>query len=205
MPRGSRVAIQFLALSAAFHFIIYSLIAYKTPWLMVLPWLHVCLLAGFVGLGLSAKAKAASACLMVLMLAAFSIQWIQSRHATGRLASDDRNPYAYVPTSEDIEELGPWLESLDRAVPDFSLEPIAVIGAEYWPLPWYLRHYKQIGYWSQPPASLERLPLVFSNDDLTEVLAETHVPVPRGLRNDTPMTVWVREDFWEASLAVDSP
>ena len=42
-----RTVVRFLAWSAVGHFLIYSLFAYKTPWLACLPWAHVCLLAGF--------------------------------------------------------------------------------------------------------------------------------------------------------------
>ena len=203
LSRPSRLAIQFLALSALFHFLIYSLIAYKTPWLMVVPWLHVCLLAGLLGATLTTRSRPQRAAILLVLAAVMSIQFIQSRQATGRLASDERNPYAYVPTSDDIETLNPWLDSLDAAVPELALEPVGVIGSEYWPLPWYLRQYEKVGYWAEPPPSLERLPLVFSSGDLTAHLGESHVPVPRGLRTDTPMTVWVREDFWEAALSTD--
>ncbi|MBK1826090.1 flippase activity-associated protein Agl23 [Haloferula rosea] len=203
LNRPSRLAIQFLALSALFHFLIYSLIAYKTPWLMVVPWVHVCLLAGFLGTTLATRSKRQKAIILVVLATVMSIQFIQSRQATGRLASDERNPYAYVPTSDDIETLKPWLDSLDAAVPELTLEPVGVIGSEYWPLPWYLRRYEKVGYWAEAPPSLERLPLVFSTGDLTADLSESHVPIPRGLRTDTPMTVWVREDFWEAALSTD--
>jgi len=205
MARPTRLAIQFVALSVVFHFTIYSIIDYKTPWLMLLPWAHVCLLAGFFACSIPGKPKPVATGLIVSLLALFAIQFNQSRNATGRLASDERNPYAYVPTSDDIEDLEPWLLSLDDAVPELSLEPIAVIGAEYWPLPWYLRHYGKVGYWAEAPDALARLPLVFSNTELGEVLADSHVPVPRGLRTDVPMTVWVRQDFWDAALATDSP
>lgn len=203
MARPARLAIQFLALGAVFHFFIYTLIAYKTPWLMVLPWAHVCLLAGFVVV-LPLPNRGTKVGLAVVVAAFLSIEFIQSRQATGRLASDERNPYAYVPTSVDIESLEPWLVSLDKALPERSLEPIGVIGSEYWPLPWYLRHYEKVGYWAEAPPSLERLPIVFATVDLTETLVESHVPIPRGLRTDTPVTVWVRTDFWDASLATPS-
>lgn len=205
MSRPTCLAIQFLALSAVFHFAIYSMIAYKTPWLMLLPWVHVCLLAGFATVSLPKKTRAATLAWTITLLAIFSIQFNQSRNATGRLASDDRNPYAYVPTSEDIETLNPWLDSLDDAVPELTLEPVAVIGAEYWPLPWYLRHFTHVGYWTEAPDSLARLPIVFSNSELGEILTDTHIPVPRGLRTDVPMTVWVRQDFWDAALTSESP
>lgn len=196
ISRESQIAIRFLAFAATFHFLIYSLIGYKTPWLALLPWAHVCLLAGFAVFLIPNKRPLLAGAIAL----AFIPLWFQSRNATGRYASDDRNPYAYVPTAGDVETLEPWLESIAAASPDTPMEPIAIIGSEYWPLPWYLRKYPKMGAWPEAPANLERLPVIFAMTDLTDTLIETHVPVPRGLRTDTPMIVWIRNDFWDASI-----
>ncbi|MCH7227523.1 flippase activity-associated protein Agl23 [Haloferula sp. A504] len=203
MEPATRLAVRFLALSAVFHLAIYSAIAYKTPWLMVLPWAHVCLLAGFVATAVPRGNKVLAGVVGLVISAGFASQFLQSRQATGRLASDERNPYAYVPTSDDIESLVPWLDALDEALPERSIEPLGVVGSDYWPLPWYLRGYGKVGYWPEAPDNISRLPVVIAIDDLTVMLAGSHVPVPKGLRADTPMTVWVRGDFWDASL--DAP
>ncbi|MFC7337944.1 flippase activity-associated protein Agl23 [Haloferula chungangensis] len=196
MSRETQTTIRFLAFAAAFHFLIYSLIAYKTPWLVLLPWAHVCLLAGFAVFLIPNKKPLLAGAIAL----AFIPLWFQSRNATGRYASDDRNPYAYVPTAGDIETLEPWLDSIAAASPDTPMEPVAIIGSEYWPLPWYLRKYPKMGAWPEAPPSLERLPVIFAMNDLTDTLIATHVPVPRGLRTDTPMVVWIRHDFWDASV-----
>lgn len=200
MEPATRLAIRFLALSAVFHLAIYSAIAYKTPWLMVLPWAHVCLLAGFVAATVPRGNKAVAGVVALVLTAGFASQFVQSRRATGKFASDDRNPYAYVPTSADIETLGPWLDSLDEALPERALQPILVVGSGFWPTPWYLRKRDGVYLSREVPDGVERLPIICTTGDLTEALIGTHVPVPKGLRTDTPMTVWVRTDFWDASL-----
>lgn len=201
ISRESQIAIRFLAFAAAFHFLIYSLIAYKTPWLALLPWAHLCLLAGFAVFLIPNKQTLFAGALALT----FIPLWFQAKNTTGRYASDDRNPYAYVPTAGDIETLEPWLESIAAASPGTPMEPIAIIGNEYWPLPWYLRKYSKMGAWPEAPASLERLPVIFAMSDLTDTLIETHVPIPRGLRTDTPMIVWIRNDFWDASVNQPNP
>ena len=45
-----------------------------------------------------------------------------------------------------------------RSRPAVTLEPVAVIGSDYWPLPWYLRAFDQIGYWQKPPAGPGGIP-----------------------------------------------
>ena len=128
-------------------------------------------------------------------------QFIQTRRATGRFASDERNPFAYAPTRNEIESLGPWLEKLHQAAPTISLEPIAVVGSEYWPLNWYLRSFHEIGYWPTPPSDLTSRALVFAMPDTAEAvtarLAGTHKSLPRGLRAGGPMQMFVRNDVWK--------
>ncbi len=200
--RRHRLVIRFLAYAAAAHFLAYSLIPYKTPWLACLPWAHVCLLAGFGVAAGAAWRRAAAPALGLLAAAALAWQFAQARQATGRLASDERNPYAYVPTSDDIEALAPWLEKLAAAAPGVPLEPIAVVGREYWPLPWYLRGFARVGYYPDgPPAGVERWPLVFAVPEAVDAVigavGATHVPVPRGLRAEVPVMVFVRRDLWD--------
>lgn len=203
----SRYAIRFLAYSAAGHFLIYSIIAYKTPWLASLPWAHVCLLAGFAFAGFARRAMPVKALLGLLVIASLITQFRQTRHATGRLASDERNPFAYVPTRNDIEDLEPWLEKLRLAAPEIPLEPVAVIGADYWPLPWYLRSFDKIGYWPEAPLVLESQALVFTMPETGEAvatrLAATHIQLPRGLRAGVPVQLFVRMDIWNRWMEND--
>jgi predicted membrane-bound mannosyltransferase len=202
MPDKWRVTIQFLAYAAAGHVLIYSLMAYKTPWLMVLPWAQVCLLAGFAVVGFAGLRPLWKAALLLLAGVALVSQFRQTRFANGRLASDERNPFAYVPTRRDVETIEPWLLQLAKKAPGNSLEPIAVIGSGYWPLPWYLRSFNNIGYWQEPPPKLEAFPLVFcvpeSADAVIAKLAATHTPLPRGLRANVAITLFVRNDIWKA-------
>jgi uncharacterized protein (TIGR03663 family) len=196
--------VRFLAYSAAGHFLIYSLIAYKTPWLACLPWAHVCLLAGFGGAGFSGRPLWMKSAISLLAGASLVTQFAQARRATGRFASDARNPLAYVPTRPDIETLAPWLEKLRQSAPGNSLEPVAVIGTDYWPLPWYLRSFGKIGYWPRPPENLASMPLVFAMPETAEAVANqltpTHIPLPRGLRAEVPVTLFVRNDIWNQWL-----
>ncbi|MEO8615258.1 MAG: flippase activity-associated protein Agl23 [Luteolibacter sp.] len=193
--------IRFLAYAAAGHFLIYSAVAYKTPWLACLLWAHVCLLAGFGVAGFSRHRLPMKTALGLLVGLCLISQFIQTRRATGRFASDERNPFAYVPTRNEIESLGPWLEKLQLAAPAISLEPVAVVGREYWPLNWYLRSFHEIGYWPAPPDDLASRALVFSMPDtagaVTTLLADTHMSLPRGLRAGVPMQMFVRNDVWK--------
>lgn len=204
-----RNTIRFLAYAAVGHLLIYSLISYKTPWLMVLPWAHVCLLAGFSMAGMAAWRRWWQAALFVLAGLALVSQFRQTRYATGRLASDARNPFAYVPTRRDIESVEPWLQRLAAKAPNKTVEPIAVIGSGYWPLPWYLRSFDRIGYWPDAPPDIAEFPLVFCVQESAEAvmtqLATSHTPLPRGLRANVAVTLFIRNDIWSAWNQPETP
>jgi len=193
--------LRFIGYAALGHFLIYSLIAYKTPWLACLPWAHVCLLAGFALLGFSKQKTPVKGLLVLLVGFTLVTQFQQARLASGRLASDERNPFAYVPTRNEMENLEPWLLKLKQAAPGILLEPVAVVGKDYWPLPWYLRNFRKIGYWPAPPENLASLPLVFAMpeqmDGVSIQLEDSHTALPRGLRAGVPCFLFVRNDLWK--------
>ncbi len=120
--------------------------------------------------------------------------------AAGRFANDTRNHYAYVPTAKDIERLEDWLKVLGQNLPPGGLEPVGVVGREYWPLPWYLRQFEQIGYWPEPPDDLARQPVVLAMPETVEEVAarldDTHIAFPRGLRAEVPVYLFLRNDIW---------
>ena len=195
-----RGVIRFLAYATLGHFLIYSIIRYKTPWLACLPWAHLCLLAGFGIAGFSAQRLWLKITSGLLVAVCLITQFQQARQAIGRFASDARNPFAYVPTRGEIETLEPWLKQLRQVAPGSTLEPVGVIGTDYWPLPWYLRTFRKIGYWPTPPDDLTSLPLVFAMPEISDAVASqlqhSHTPLPRGLRDGVAVTLFVRNDIW---------
>jgi len=197
VPVEVRNWLRFLGFSAVGHVVIYSVFGYKTPWLMCLPWLHVCMLAGF-GLALLPTRGWVMAGVAVVGV---GVLWPLSKVAVksaGRLASDARNPYAYVPTRPDVEKLEDFLNQLRPLVDE---DVVAVVGSDYWPLPWYLRSFPQVGYWVEPPEGLKDFPFVLAMPDAVdkagEALEETHTLLPRGLRAEVPVWLMVRNDVWK--------
>ncbi len=204
---GEKLAVRFLAYSAAGHFLIYSVISYKTPWLACLPWAHVCLLAGFAVHRFARRRILPKAALGVLAVAVLILQTRLARQATGRLEADERNPYAYSPTQQDVERLAVWFGKIRAVTPAGALEPAAVVGTDYWPLPWYLREFARVGYWADAPAGLDQMPVVLvmteHEAEVNAALAATHVSLPRGLRADVPVVVFLRNDIWQAWMNAD--
>ncbi|MEM7673006.1 MAG: flippase activity-associated protein Agl23 [Verrucomicrobiota bacterium] len=206
--RNAEPAAFFLSISLGVHWIIYCLISYKTPWLMLLPWAHAAILAGYAIKPLISRSKRSIAITLLISLFCITYQIQQSIAATGRLANDPRNPYAYVPTSKDPERIELWIEKLMPLDPE-KLNPTAVVGNGYWPLPWYLRKIKTIGYWPQTTEGMRGFPLVFATPSLVSevdsLLSETHAKLPRALRSNVPVIMYLRNDLWDEWIRSSEP
>lgn len=205
-PQG--VWIRFLFYSAIVQGLVYSSIAYKTPWLMVVTWLHLCLVAGAGAVYLLHWKNLGGRILIIAALV--SVVWwqtIQTNRAVHRFASDMRNPYVAVPTSGDVKRLASFLSDLGDLFPEVREGPVAVIGSGYWPLPWYLREIPSTGYWPNLPEHSETFPILLVLPRQLAVtrtaLEETHISLPRGLRVDTRIYLFIRNDIWEAYMNDD--
>src|SRR5205807_1458498 len=124
----------------------YSAISYKTPWCLLTFFFGMILLAG-VGTGWLIKRfqhRAARLAIIALVLA-FSAQLAaQSWRANITYCTDRRNPYVYAQTVADVLKLVQRTQGLARVSPagfDTIVKVIAQKG-DYWPLPWYLRRFK---------------------------------------------------------------
>jgi len=192
--------VRFVAYSAVFHLLIYSMISYKTPWLMCLPWAHVCLLAGLSMRGVTSWEMRAQAIAILLLGGVIFQQHRLAKFAAGRFETDTRNPYAYTPTSRNIESAREWLAQMSEVIPIRSLEPIGVVGSEYWPLPWYLRDYQAIGYWRDADPAIKQCPVVFAmmetEDEVGVLLKDSHIALTRTLRRNVPVMMYLRKDHW---------
>ena len=133
-----------------------SLTPYKTPWLVINLVPGLCLLAGVALSRLRAR--------IAVPLTLIVIGWLgwQTRQAVFLRPADPRNPYAYVQAVPDMLKV----PALAAAAPP---GPIKVISEEYWPLPWYLRTRKEVGYWTYPPVDCDGA-LVFASADLADAV-----------------------------------
>jgi uncharacterized protein (TIGR03663 family) len=143
---------QWLAYYGLLIAVIYSLIPYKTPWLALNLWLPMTLFASGAVESLwlrgttrfSQRATVAAFCILAALIG------VVIAHDTRQLVfldpTDENSPYAYAQTSEDI--LGLPGEIVDMARQNGIAKPrIAVIASDPWPLPWYLRHFSEVGFW----------------------------------------------------------
>lgn len=187
-----------LIVSVGAHLLIYSFIAYKTPWLMLLPWAQLCLFAALAFRNFDSTSRLIRSSLIVMLALGIFYQTKQSIHANGRFSNDSRNPYAYVPTTRNAQDLEAWLLQLNEVD---SIEPLAVVGSGYWPLPWYLRPFESVGYWPKVQDAMSTMPVVISmeaeSNNCKALLKATHTRLPRSLRANVSISVFIRNDLWQ--------
>lgn len=191
----------FIIIAAAIHIVMYSLIAYKTPWLMMLPWAHLCLVTGSIDQVFANSKTLIRVGIYLLIMASFCYQTKQSLHAVSQLSNHSSNPYAYVPTTRDGQNISNWLEQITATSNSSSNHLVAVIGSDYWPLPWYLRNLNSVSYWTEITATTENYPIIFSMpssiNKCDSLLLNTHIKLPRSLRSNVPIILYLRNDYWE--------
>ena len=147
--------LRFLALYTMILTTAYCAISYKTPW---------CLLSFFQGMILLAGVGAAAlvefcharplkvAAVAVLLALTSQLSW-QAWRASFVYPADRRNPYVYAQTVPDVLNLVQRAEGLARTAPAGYDTIVKIIspGADYWPLPWYLRRFTHVGWYEKLP------------------------------------------------------
>jgi predicted membrane-bound mannosyltransferase len=144
--------------------LVYCAIPYKTPWAFLGAW-HALVLLAAIGWGALLQRARSSALrrllLLVIALATLHLG-VQAWRGATRFGADPRNPYVYAHTSSGFMQLVERLQTLAQIAPHGQATLVQVIAPEYWPLPWYLRAWQQVGYYATMPAALPA-PLIIAD------------------------------------------
>jgi uncharacterized protein (TIGR03663 family) len=216
VPDGSTLAVRFLAFYTAVLTALYAAIPYKTPWCL-LGFLHGMIL--LAGVGAAALVRwiprtwGRWAAATVLAGLAFQLGW-QSCRLNFRFPADQRNPYVYAHTSSDALNLTELVGRVAQGRPRPEAATIHVVTPEnYWPLPWYLRKFENVG-WSHevppdPAVGLDADMIITSPEIQYWVDARLREKYARpgfyGLRPGVLLMLYVREDLWSSFLARQKP
>jgi len=183
-----RSFVRFIGFYTLIMTAVYSAIPYKTPWSMLSFYHGMILLAG-VGVGYFLKISRQRWRKLVVggVLAASVVSlgfeaWLGSF----RFYADVRNPYVYAHTSKDIFKIIKRVEAVAKADPAGKELYIQVIfpGGDYWPLPWYLRRFPNVGWWSEVDEQAPAAPLILASPDVKAALVKKlYELTPEGQRN----------------------
>jgi uncharacterized protein (TIGR03663 family) len=175
--RGSNRLAIFVALWAFGILAAYSLVPYKTPWLALNFIVPLAIIGGYAIGAIYQTGEDGQLFGRVLALALFIASLSVCGYQTVSLNffnyDDDRYPYVYAHTRRETLQLVDEIDRLaKRAEPnDPTQTGITIVSPDYWPLPWYLRDYKRVGYFGQMMTTSE--PLIISREDQAAQLQAT--------------------------------
>lgn len=163
---------------------IYSLIPYKTPWCMLSFLYGMVILAGHVldwviDISELLWQKILIGVLFIIFVLAGPI--FQSWMLNFRYSSDPTNPYVYAHTGTDILQMVHRVEQAAVASKDGKETSIAIVAAgdDYWPLPWYLRTFPNVGYWNKADGLICNAPIIIANIKLENDILEAVYSTPK--------------------------
>jgi uncharacterized protein (TIGR03663 family) len=202
---ASRGFARFLALTTLAMIVGYALIPYKTPWCALS---FLACLALLAGVGAAALVRWIPTrplkALVVLGLAVLAYDMAgQALMANDRMCADQRNPYVYAHTAPDALNLVKRVEEAAAVAPEGDALVIKVITPwNYWPLPWYLRRYPNVGYYHDVPDDPNAAVIITSPEVLEQVdgrlRGEYNMQSMYGLRPGVVMNVCVARPLWDA-------
>ena len=196
----------FLAIYTVCMTVAFALIPYKTPWNM-LGFLHGLIL--MAGIGASAMIHwlprwGARVVLAIVLLGGARQLAAQAARANLRFCADPRNPYVYAHSVPDVVRLAKRISEVAALHGDGPEMRIHFITPDYWPLPYYLRKLRHVGYWSEIPATPDAPVIVASaevQEQLEPLLHERYHSEFFGLRPGVLLVLSIQQDLWERYLA----
>ena len=140
----------FTALWAFGLFLAYTLIPYKTPWLALSFLMPMCIVAGYgVGEFLRAADLSRRAVGALLAVAAVSVLVYQTYDLNFVRYDDEEMPYIYAHSKRGflnlVENIYFYAEKSGKG----TEATVEIVSPDYWPLPWYLRDYKNAHFFGQ--------------------------------------------------------
>lgn len=162
----------------------YSLIPYKTPWLLLNFIVPLALAAGSVAQFVyeldGGQVRLVAAIWLITLLSAY--QTIDLNFIN---YDNDKSYYVYVyaHTTRGMFDLVNEVDQI-AAREDGSTTGISILSPDYWPLPWYFRNYSRVGYYGRTAATSE--PIIIASDKQKAEMDDNYAAVYRQVRSDAP-------------------
>ncbi len=210
------IFLRFIALYTFILAAVHSIIPYKTPWIL-LGFLHGIILLAGVGVVYLLKLRTGIATKMVISLFLIAggvhLAW-QSYLSNFKYYTDPGNPYVYSHPGKDIFTITQRIKDLAKTNPDGFNTYIEVIcpDDDYWPLPWYLREFPNIGWWNKVNMQNPAAPIILASPRVEQdVMYKLYEIPPPGQKNlyvplfDTYMDIrplveirgYVKKELWD--------
>ncbi len=170
---NNRLAL-FLALWSFGLLAAYSLVGYKTPWISLNFVVPLALTSGYTLEVIYQKLREFQQPLFFILipvlivgLCGYQLYQLNFVHY-----DDDQLPYVYAHTKRPMLAMIDEIDRIAQKNGTGTDTGIAIVSPDYWPLPWYFRDYKRIGYYQQIVPTNE--PIIIGSEAQAEQLKATY-------------------------------
>lgn len=145
----------------------YSLIGYKTPWLMLSFLVPLALISGYAIQAIYQADHGQLRLVALIFLAAIGLATYQSIDLNFINYDNDNEKYVYV-YAHSTRGLLDLVHQVEQIANENAGEKtgISIVSPDYWPLPWYFRNFKGVGYFGRMAATSE--PIIIANENQQE-------------------------------------
>ena len=195
---------KFFFWNTLFLLFVYSAIPYKTPWCAQVI-IYSMIVSGTLSLVriLKSSNPRIRCCVIALTLILSVDMARQGMLITEQaFSTSDRNQYAYSHAVIDVENLAERINEVSKVSEQGFDMPIHFFTSEYWPMPWYLKKFKKVGYWENEESqfSLSKVPVIVTTPDRKDIISQLENSHQSELRSRLPgywLQVFYREDLWQ--------
>ena len=183
----------------------YSLVGYKTPWISLNFIVPLALTSGYaLDVAYQKLREFGQPRLFILLGVLIAAPCVYQMYELNFVHyDDDAYPYVYAHTRRELHAMLAEIDRISKRTGTGTDTGIAIVSPDYWPLPWYLRDYKKVGYYQQIVATNE--PIIIGSTAQEEQLKQTYgdryVLVSSGkedgsyaLRPGVDLLLYVRKD-----------
>jgi len=159
----------------------YSLIPYKTPWLVLNFLIPLALISGHAIQEIYEMDQRQLRLAAVILVVALGIATYQSINLNFINYDNDNEKYVYVyaHTTRPLLDLVDQVEEIAKEHQG-GQTGITIVSPDYWPLPWYFRNFSRVGYFGRMASSSE--PIIIANEnqktEVEENFGELYRQVP---------------------------
>ena len=183
----------------------YSLVGYKTPWITLNFIVPLALTSGYTIDVAYQKLRdfqqtrvLVLAAVLIVAFCGYQLYQLNFVHY-----DDDQLPYVYAHTKRQMLAMLDQIDRIAKKNGTGTDTGIAIVSPDYWPLPWYFRDYKRVGYYQQIVPTNEAIIIgsMAQSEQLESTYADRYVLVNSGeddgaypLRPGVDLLLYVRRD-----------
>jgi predicted membrane-bound mannosyltransferase len=163
----------------------YSLISYKTPWLGLNFIIPLALTGGYALQQIYEESSGQLGLAAGILAAAVAVSGYQTVDLNFFNYDNDDQYYVYVyaHTRREVLAMLQEIDQIAARTQQGGQMGITIVAPEYWPLPWYFRDYRRVGYSGRLTTTNEPVIIAAENQgaDVQTMFGDTYRQIPSGL------------------------